>query len=99
MIGPTAAPAPANPVHVAMALVRSSGGKIVVMSERVAGMTKAAPAPMIPRPMITWLGASAKPATPSPAAKTTNPTSSAPLRPKRSPSAPAGSSRPANTMA
>jgi hypothetical protein len=76
-----AAPPPAKPLQVAMALVRSSGGKMAVSIDRVAGMTSAEPAPMIPRPTMTWPGASASPATPRPTAKMPRPTSSAPLRP------------------
>src|SRR5207253_3249316 len=44
-IGPIAPPAPANPAHTAIARPRSSGGKIVVMIESVAGITSAAPIP------------------------------------------------------
>ena len=97
--GPMAAPAPANPAQVAMARVRSSGGNTAVMSDSVAGITNAEPTPMIPRPTMTWPGAVASPATSSPTANTPRPPRRAPLRPNRSPSAPAVSSRPANTRA
>ena len=98
-IGPIAPPAPANPAHTAMARERSSGGKIVVMIESVAGITNAAPMPMTARPAITWFAPVAIPATMAPSPNTTRPLSNARLRPNRSPSAPAVSSEPANTMA
>ena len=98
-IGPIAAPAPANPTHTAMARWRSSGGKIAVISDSVAGITKAAPAPCTARPTMTTTAEPAKPLITAPMAKTASPTSSAPLRPKRSPSAPAVRSNPANTSA
>ena len=56
-----AAPAPAKPAQVAMARVRSSGGKTAVMSDNVAGITKAEPTPMIPRPTMTWAGRGGEP--------------------------------------
>ena len=45
-IGPMAPPAPAKPAHTPIARFRSSGGKIVVMIESVAGITSAAPMPI-----------------------------------------------------
>ena len=52
-MGPIAPPAPAKPAHTAIARERSSGGKIVVMIDSVAGITNAAPMPMTARPTIT----------------------------------------------
>src|SRR5262245_43508803 len=98
-IGPIAPPAPANPAHTAIARVRSSGGKMVVMIDNVAGITSAAPIPMTARPTITCSAADAIPASSEPDPKTTSPASNARLRPKRSPSAPATSNDPANTIA
>ena len=97
--GPIAAPAPAKPTHTAMARRRSSGGKMAVISESVAGITKAAPAPCTARPTMTTVADPANPLITDPVANTARPTSSAPLRPKRSPSAPAVRSRPAKTSA
>jgi hypothetical protein len=98
-IGPRAPPAPAKPAHMAIALRRSWGGKIVAISDMVAGMTKAAPMPVTTRPAMTWVELVPMPATTAPAANTTRPNMSACLRPKRSPSAPAGSRRAAKTRA
>ena len=88
--GPIAPPAPANPTQTAMARCRSSGGKMAVISESVAGITKAAPAPCTARPRMTTVADPASPLITDPVANTARPTRSAPLRPKRSPSAPAG---------
>ena len=97
--GPMAAPAPAKPAHVAMARVRSSGGNTAVMIDSVAGMTNAEPMPMIPRPTMTCPGDVASPAIRRPPPNTPSPPRSAPLRPNRSPRAPADRSNPANTRA
>ena len=72
---------------------------MVVMIDSVAGITSAAPMPMTARPAITCPASEARPATSDPDPNTTSPASSARLRPKRSPSAPAVSSEPANTIA
>ena len=98
-IGPMAAPAPANPAHTAIALPRSSGGKTAVISDSVAGITNAEPTPMIPRPAMTWVGLVPRPATTRPTPNSASPPRRAPLRPKRSPSAPAARRKPAKTRA
>ncbi len=64
----------------------------------VAGMISAAPAPQIPRPAMSTAGTVASALTAAPAAKRPSPARRAPLRPTRSPSAPAGISSPAKTM-
>ena len=98
-IGPSAPPAPAKATHVAIAFGRSAGGNTAVSSESVAGITNAAPAPWIARPTITIAAEPANPLTTAPTPNRTRPNSNVSLRPKRSPSAPATSRRPANTSA
>ena len=80
-MGPMAPPAPAKPAQVAMARGRSWGGNTVVTMERVAGMTKAAPMPWMPRPRMTIAGVVASPPTTAPTAKMASPPSSAVRRP------------------
>ena len=63
--GPMAAPAPASPAQTAMARARSCGGKTLVRIDRVAGITSAAPTPMIPRVTISWPAESAMAARPT----------------------------------
>jgi hypothetical protein len=98
-IGPMEAPAPANPAHTAIARGRSCGGKIDVIIDSVAGITKAAPMPMTARLAITCVASLASPPSSAPRPNTTSPPTSARRRPNRSPMAPALSSRPANTTA
>ncbi len=99
VIGPSAPPTPANAAQIAIAFGRSWIGNEFRMIDRVAGMISAAPRPITERRAIScagspdWLAASA--ARP----KITRPHSSAPLRPNRSPNAPAGRRNPANTSA
>jgi len=90
-------PAPANPAQMAMALARSRGGKTLATIERVAGMIMAAPTPMTARAAMRCHGVVAMLAARAAAAKTTSPAWSRPLRPNRSPRAPMGRTRPANT--
>ena len=96
--GPMAPAAPVTPAQMAMALVRSSGGKTLTRIDSVDGMMNAAPTP-IDRPAGDELphrvdsGGRAR----TPTRKSTRPNCSAPLRPKRSPRAPVVNSRPANT--
>ena len=97
--GPSAPPAPAKPAQIAIALARSCGGKTAVSSDNVAGITNAAPMPEIERDAITASDESAKAPSSEPAANMASPPISASLRPKRSPIAPAVSSRPAKTIA
>ena len=96
---PMAPPAPAKPDQMAIALFRSSGGKIAVRIESVAGMARAAPMPMVARKAMTCPAVSAVEPSRAPRTKTTSPVNSAPLRPMRAPSAPAGSRMAANTRA
>ena len=89
---------PATPDQIPIAIARSRGTvKTLVMIDSVAGMMSAAPRPITARAPTSWLtpleNAAAVDATP----KITRPTVSAPLRPKRSPSAPKVRRSPANT--
>ena len=79
------------------AFERASGGNALVMIDNVDGITNAAPAPATARQTIRKLGPVAAAASAYAAPNTTNPAMSVRLRPNRSPSAPAGKSRPANT--
>ncbi len=94
---PMTAPPPATPTHMPTAAARSSGGKDVVITDRVTGMMAAAPTPMQARTTIrTWGSLTNRPnaeATP----KMTRPASRTGLRPIRSPRAPTASSSPAKT--
>ena len=98
-MGPRAAPPPAKPAQMAMARARSSGGKMVVISDRVAGITNAAPSPVITRPTMICPAPVATPLMTEPRPKITKPSSRARLRPNRSPRAPAKRRRAANTRA
>ena len=95
--GPMAAPAPEMPAHMAIAFARSPVGNTLVRIDSVDGMTNAAPTPMIARDRVSTLVLSANAPSTEPARKIASPACSAPLRPKRSPSAAAVKSRPANT--
>ena len=97
--GPSAPPTPAKPAHTAMALGRSWNGKQLTTIDRVAGITNAAPTPMSERATMSTSGLLARVATNDAEPNTTRPPSRAPLRPHRSPMAPASSSEPANTNA
>ena len=94
---PSTPPAPANPAHTAIAFGRSCGGKTLVNSDSVDGMISAAPMPITQRVRMSWLALPAVADSTEPAPKISRPMLSAPLRPKRSPSDPAVSRRPANT--
>jgi hypothetical protein len=81
-----------------MAIARSRESvKTLVRIDSVAGMMSAAPTPMTARAPTSWPTPFENAATADATAKITRPIVSAPRRPKRSPSAPAVSSRPANT--
>ena len=67
------------------------------MIDRVTGITAAAPTPITARSAISVLGSETSIASPAAVPKTTSPTMRMPLRPNRSPRAPAGSSSPAKT--
>ena len=98
-MGPSAPPTPANAAQIAIAFGRSWIGNELRMIDNVAGMMNAAPTPMTVRSAMSWPGSVAWLAANAATPKITSPISSAPFRPKRSPSAPAGSSNPANTSA
>ena len=95
--GPSAAPPPEMPAQIAIALARSRDGNTLVSSDRVDGITNAAPAPMTARAKISMPELSESAPMSDPMPNTRRPACNAPLRPKRSPSAPAVNSRPANT--
>ena len=83
------------PAHRAIALARSRTGNTFVRIDSVDGMTNAAPMPMIVRATMSISGLWGSAPSVDPAANTTSPACSAPLRPNRSPSAAAVNSRPA----
>jgi hypothetical protein len=68
-----------------------------VISDKVAGMMKAAPTPWMPRPTMTTSALDARPATTDPAPNTSSPPINASRRPKRSPIAAVASRSPAKT--
>ena len=90
-------PRPDTPAHTPMARPRSSSGNTLVRIDRVDGMMNAPPTPISARVAISWAGLVAAADSADPAANTTIPICSAPLRPKRSPKLPAVSRSPANT--
>ena len=94
---PTTAPLPAAPAQIPTALLRWSFGYAAVINDSVAGMTNAAPAPAAPRAMMRCRGSDQRAGATDATPKIARPTSMAPRRPYRSPSAPAGSSRQAST--
>ena len=94
---PRMAPPPATPTHTPMARGRSASGNEVVITERVVGMIAAAPTPMNARITMSRVGSVVSIPKPAAVPKTTRPISRSPLRPYRSPRAPASRSSPANT--
>ena len=76
-----AAPPPANPDQIAMAVGLSGGGKISISSDRVAGITKAAATPIAPRATRITSAEPARPPRSAPSPNTSSPHSRAPLRP------------------
>jgi len=70
---PSRALAPATAAHTETARVRSAAGKVAVMVDSVAGMTRAAPRPMTPRRKISSFADEAVMATPEAAPKMTSP--------------------------
>jgi hypothetical protein len=80
-----------------IARARSPAGNVAVRMDRVDGMMKAPPTPISARAAISDSADPAIADQAEPAPKISRPMFSARLRPKRSPSAPAVSSRPANT--
>jgi hypothetical protein len=89
---PSRALPPATAAHTLTARVRWAGGKVPVMVDRVAGMTRAAPRPIRPRRPMSSLAEETVIAAAEAPPKMTSPASSARRRPNRSPRAPAGSS-------
>ena len=91
--GPIASASADTPAQVPIALPRSSGGKVTVMIESVAGIMNAAPTPWTARPAISqpWSGASPIAALDS--ANTTTPKRNMRRRPRMSPSRPPVTSR------
>lgn len=94
---PSTAPPPATPTQTPTARPRSSGGKVVVMIDKVTGMTAAAPIPITARSAIRDCGEDTNIAAAAALPKITSPASSTRLRPNRSPSAPAGRRSPTKT--
>jgi hypothetical protein len=80
-----------------IARARSPAGNVAVRMDRVDGMMKAPPTPISARAAISDSADPAIADQAEPAPKISRPMFSARLRPKRSPSAPAVSSSPANT--
>ena len=72
------------------ALPRSSGGKIVVITDSVTGITNAAPTPITTRSPISASGVLTNIAASDASPNSASPTARIGLRPKRSPIAPAG---------
>jgi hypothetical protein len=72
---------PATAAQTLTALVRSAGGNVPVIVDRVAGMTKAAPNPMSPRNTISSLAEDTAMATPDAPPKTSSPAMRALRRP------------------
>src|SRR5918992_538854 len=95
--GPSPIPTAASAAQMPIALPRSSPTKRLAMIERVAGMIIAAPTPIAARTAITSPAESATSAPRLASPKIDTPAWSASLRPRRSPSVPKTSSRPANT--
>jgi hypothetical protein len=91
-------PSPDTPAQMPMALARSRPLNVFVRIDSVVGKMNAPPMPIRPRATISIVGESTPDANAENAPNRTSPTVSARLRPKRSPSEPAVSSRPANTI-
>ncbi len=97
MSGPIAPATPTVAAQIAIALARSPSGKTFTRIDNVDGMMNAAPRPITARhPMICPIVVACDAAA-APTKKAASPNCSAPLRPNRSPSAPAENSSPAKT--
>ncbi len=83
--------------QIAIALARSWGGKTFTRIDSVAGMMNAAPTPIAARQAMICVTSVACDAKRLARKNVARPNCSAPLRPKRSPSAPEVNNRPANT--
>ena len=97
MSGPRPMPMAAIAAQMPMAFARSARGKTLVMVDRVAGMISAPPTPIAARTAMRPFGSSTTSTATLAAPKMASPACRASLRPKRSPSVPMVSSRPANT--
>ena len=95
--GPTPTPMPATAAQMPIAFGRSSAGKTLVRIDSVVGMISAPPTPIRARVAISISGEVANAEASEAPPKMVRPATSAPRRPKRSPSAPMVSSRPAKT--
>ena len=89
---PRIPPAPEKPAHIPIARGRSSGGNEVVITDRVTGITMAAPAPASARAAIMNPTEVANAAPRVAMKNTASPLSSTGRRPQRSPTAPIGMS-------
>jgi hypothetical protein len=81
----------------AMALARSAGANSTGITASETGVRTAAPIPISARIAMSWPASLVSAAAPEASPKSTSPISIRRLRPYRSASAPAGSSRPAKT--
>ena len=95
--GPIAMPSPDTAAQAPIAFARSCAGNVAVRIDSVEGMMNAPPTPISARLAISISAEPAMADSSEPRPKTASPNESALRRPKRSPSAPAVSSRPANT--
>lgn len=95
--GPTATPRPLDELQIAMARVRFSGGVLCTMTERVAGISRALPAPMKARATISQAAFPANAPAPEAAPNSARPARSVVRGPKRSASAPPAKRVPAKT--
>jgi len=95
--GPTATPRPLDELQIAIARVRFSSGVLCTMTDRVAGISSALPAPMTARATISQAGLVAKAPAPEAAPNSASPAMSVFRGPKRSASAPPAKSVPAKT--
>ena len=94
-IGPSAMPAPATAVQMAIALARSRGSpKQLTRIDRVVGMMSAPPTPMTPRPAMSAVVVPASALSTEPARKVTSPAASAAPAPEAVAEAPGGEQEP-----
>ena len=96
---PSVPPAPAKPAQMPTAFARSSGGNTLVIVDNVPGISNAAPRPVSARSPIRGPDEPTVAESREPMPKIAEPAISAPRRPKRSPSAPAGRRRAARMRA
>ena len=95
--GPRPTPIAAMALHTPIAFARSSRGKTLEMTERVAGMINAPPRPITARTAISSPVVSTSRTARLAPPNSTRPVCRASLRPKRSPSVPMVSRTPAKT--